>query len=239
MKLAILNALPGPYIFEGEPSDGEKFVRLFGAIDPAITCQIYDATAGELPDTPAVADAFLITGSPAGVYDGEPWIAPLEEFVRQAYAGQKKLVGICFGHQLLAQALGGRVEKSEKGWVLGLRSFEIQHQADWLTPAASRCSLYFVNQDQVVALPPGAAVIGGNDFCPYTIYALKNQVLGIQAHIEQSRRFMRLVIDYLEPRAPAALRAEAHRSLEQALPDDRLVARWVVNFLMSFDDQIR
>jgi len=231
VKLAILNALPAPYIFEGELSDGEKFVRLFGAIDPTLECHLYDATAGELPGTPAVADAFLITGSPAGVYDGEPWIAPLAEFVRQAYAGQKKLVGICFGHQLLAQALGGWVEKSENGWVLGLRSFEIQNHAGWLTPAASRCSLYFVNQDQVVTLPPGATVIGGNDFCPVTIYALKNQVLGIQAHIEQSRRFMRLVIDYLEPRAPAALWAEAYRSLEQGVPDDGLVARWLINFL--------
>lgn len=231
VKLAILNALPGPYVFEGELSDGEKFVRLFNAIDPTIEYQVYDATAGELPGSPAVADAFLITGSPAGVYDGDPWIAPLEEFVRQAYAAEKKLVGICFGHQLLAQALGGQVEKSEKGWILGLRRFEIQSQADWLSPAKSRCSLYFVNQDQVVALPSGAAVMGGSDFCPYPIYAIKNQVLGIQAHIEQSRRFMDLVIDFLEARAPAALRAEAHRSLEQGLPDDKLVAQWIVNFL--------
>lgn len=231
MKLAILNALPAPYVFEGELSDSEKFVRLFDAIDPSLECQVYDATAGELPGSPAVADAFLITGSPAGVYDGDPWIAPLEEFARQVYAAEKKLVGICFGHQLLAQALGGQVEKSEKGWILGLRHFEIQTQAGWLTPAKSLCSLYFVNQDQVMVLPPGAVVIGGSDFCPYTIYALKNQVLGVQAHIEQSRRFMGLVIDYLELRAPAALRTEAHRSLEQGLPDDKLVAQWVVNFL--------
>lgn len=231
MKLAILNALPAPYVFEGELSDGEKFVRLFAATDPTLECQVYDAAAGELPDSPAVAEAFLITGSPAGVYDGDPWIAPLEEFVRQAYAAKKKLVGICFGHQLLTQALGGRVEKSGQGWILGLRHFEIEDRADWLTPAKSLCSLYFVNQDQVTALPPGADVIGGSDFCPYTIFVIKNQVLGIQAHIEQSRRFMRLVIDFLELRAPAALRAEAHRSLEQGLPDDKLVAQWVVNFL--------
>jgi GMP synthase-like glutamine amidotransferase len=231
VKLAILNALPASYIFEGEPSDAEKFVRLFGSIDPTIECQVYETTTGELPELPVGADAFLITGSPAGVYDGDSWIADLEQFIRQAYVSEKKLVGICFGHQLLAQALGGRVEKSEKGWILGLRHFEIHSRPDWLTPARSLCSLYFVNQDQVTLLPPGAASIGGHDFCPYTIYEIKNRVLGIQAHIEQSERFMRLVIEYLKPRLSSTLNEEALHSLSQGRPDDTLVARWVINFL--------
>jgi GMP synthase-like glutamine amidotransferase len=231
MKLGILNALPGAYVFDGEPTDAEKFERLFRSIDAAIECTTYDVTAGELPPSPAACEAYLITGSPLGVYDTEPWIAKLTQFVRQAHAQEKKLVGICFGHQLLAQALGGQVEKSATGWVLGLRQFEIQRQPAWLTPARSPCSLYFVNQDQVVKLPAEAVVIGGNDFCPYTIYMIEHRVLGIQAHIEQTKRFMRLVIGYLEPRTSLVVCTEARRTLEQGTPDDGIVAQWVVNFI--------
>jgi GMP synthase-like glutamine amidotransferase len=233
VKLALLNALPRQYILESDVPDTEKFKRLFQAVDVHIEYLVYDATEGELPASPAVADAFLVTGSPCSVYDTDPWIADLAEFVRQCAAQQKKLVGVCFGHQLIAQALGGQVEKSRDGWLLGLHKFHLYRQPAWLSPAKSACSLYFINQDQVVTLPPGAVVIGGGDVCPYAIYGIANRVLGLQAHFEHTQAFMQAIIDYLAPRLTAEECDEAARSLARGVPDDELVVRWVVNFLKN------
>ena len=91
---------------------------------------------GEFPPDPAAFEALLITGSPAGVYDDLPWIAELEEFIR-ASVGKTKQVGICFGHQVLASALGGEVVKSPKGWGLGLHTYEITGEAPWMDGAAA------------------------------------------------------------------------------------------------------
>ena len=162
LKLALLNALPSHYIFEGDKSDTEKFKHLFDSIGAGFQYLVYDATVGELPDSPEVADAFLVTGSPCSVYDSDPWIAALADFVRRCAERQKKLLGICFGHQLIAQALGGQVEKSKAGWLLGLHQFDLYQQPTWMIPARSDCSLYFINQDQVITLPPGAQRLGGS-----------------------------------------------------------------------------
>lgn len=233
MKLGILNALPGHYILAGELSDIEKFERLIKSVDAEIECVSYDATVEELPGSPQVCDAFLVTGSPCGVSDGDPWIATLAEFIQQAYAEQKKMVGICFGHQLIAQALGGQVRQSNDGWLLGLHRIELRQQPAWLSPPRPEFSLYFINQDQVVTLPPGAELIASNQFCPHTMFTLKDQVLGLQAHIEHSAAFMRTIIHYLEAQLTPHKRAEVLRSIEQSTPDDQLVARWVVNFIKA------
>jgi len=118
VKLAILEtgAPPAPLIarFGRYPA---MFERLLGAgFDHAS----YDVAAGELPARVEDHDGYLITGSPAGVYEPLEWIAPLLDFLRAARGA--KLVGVCFGHQALAQALGGHVEKSERGWGVGLHA---------------------------------------------------------------------------------------------------------------------
>src|SRR5688500_18231481 len=95
----------------------------------------YDVEAGELPADPGAHDAYLITGSPAGVYDDLPWIKKLETFLGIA-KGRAKLVGICFGHQIMAQAFGGHVEKSDKGWGVGLHNYPVVRHEPWMDDAA-------------------------------------------------------------------------------------------------------
>src|SRR3546814_20568603 len=96
----------------------------------------YDVARAELPAIPETQDAYVITGSPAGVYDGLPWIMRLIEWLREA-KGRTKLVGICFGHQVMAQAFGGNVAKADKGWGIGLHRYAVHERASWMDDAAS------------------------------------------------------------------------------------------------------
>ena len=113
---------------------------------------------GQFPDSPDEADGWLITGSKHGAYEDLPWIPRLETFIRDIRAADRPLVGICFGHQIIAQALGGTVKKSDKGWAVGHQTYS---HGDTTFGANAW------HQDQVVALPEGADVIAGNDFCEY------------------------------------------------------------------------
>ncbi|MFQ5419816.1 MAG: GMP synthase, partial [Anaerolineae bacterium] len=170
------------------------FERLLTAVHAPFTYQAYEITRGEMPRDLDECDAYLITGSLQGVYDSDPWIADLSRFIRAAYQAGKKLVGICFGHQIIAHALGGRAEKSAKGWGLGQRQFALTAVKAWMTPGMSSCGLYFAHQDQVVKLPPGAERLGGDEFCPNTMFTIGDQVLGIQGHPEFTSDFMTAVI---------------------------------------------
>ena len=101
------------------------FEAMLGAADPGLEFVTVRVVAGEMPRAPGEADAWLVTGSRHGVYDGLPWIEPLKAFLRACVAARVPVVGICFGHQILAEALGGRVEKSDKGWGLGVQDYEL------------------------------------------------------------------------------------------------------------------
>jgi GMP synthase-like glutamine amidotransferase len=118
--LGILNAIhpeKSTVNWGGSPIDA--YVRFFESVEAPFDYRGFEVAQGELPASPDVCDAYVITGSPRGVYDDDPWIAELSVFIREAYGAGKKLIGICFGHQILAHALGGQVEKSEKGLGLG------------------------------------------------------------------------------------------------------------------------
>jgi GMP synthase (glutamine-hydrolysing) len=232
MKIGILNAVPSKFLIDHQ-TDPEKFAQLFRSIGAAVELSTYEAAEGELPESVEACDVFLITGSPQSVYDDEPWIAGLERFIQHCYAQRRRLVGVCFGHQLIAQALGGQVVKSAAGWVLGLHEVSLHRQKLWLSPEQSRCSLYFINEDQVVTMPPRAELIGGNELCPYTIFAIDKQVLCIQAHPEQPERFLRLVTDYLGPRVSPETRHTALASLDNGMPDGELVGGWMLKFIST------
>ena len=126
-----------------------------------------DVRNGELPANPEIRAAYVITGSAAGVYDGASWIDTLKNFVRDA-SGRSALVGICFGHQLMAEAFGGRVIKSPKGWGIGLHRYDVQERAVWMDEAHS-IAVPASHQDQIVKLPDDARVLGGSEFTQYGI----------------------------------------------------------------------
>src|SRR5690606_22104738 len=118
-----------------------------------------------LPD-PATLEGIVITGSPAGVYDDLAWLTPLRDFIRAAYAGSTRMLGICFGHQIMADALGGEVRKSEKGWGLGRHSYAVTARPGFMADAPAALAVACSHQDQVIVPPAEAAVILASDFTP-------------------------------------------------------------------------
>lgn len=233
MRLGILNAVtPADEAVFNMP-ERQSFQRFFDQVPHALTLVEYRVTEGELPMAPHACDAYLVTGSPQGVYDSDPWIPQLADFLRRSYSAGKKLVGICFGHQLLAHTLGGHAEKASGGWGMGLRRFAIVATPSWMTPALPHGQLYFCHQDQVVRLPAAAQRLAGDDFCPNAIFAIGDQVLGIQGHPEFSPEFMALLVDALGDKAGAAVAAHATASLQEGAPHGAIVAQWVINFLQA------
>ncbi len=157
---------------------------------------------GALPASPHEADLWLITGSRHGVYEDLPWIAPLEGFIRQCRDTGAKMLGICFGHQIIARALGGDVAKSPKGWGLGIHEYATRNWPDELAPDPGILRVQAFHQDQVLAPPEGARCIAGSDFCEYAALWYPGFALSVQGHPEFTRAYAQ---DLLAERRGAVL----------------------------------
>ena len=231
MKLGILKTgrPPKPAIaqFGTYP---EMFMRLLG--ENAYAWRTYAADEGEYPDAPEDCDAYIVTGSSAGVYDPDPWIGQLLDFLRAA-KGRAKRVGVCFGHQAMAQAFGGQVIKSPKGWGIGEHAYEVISREPWMD-GVSAIRLPASHQDQVVAAPPGAEVIAASAFTPFAALAWRDQpAISMQPHPEFLPAYAAALIEarrgkvYTDEQADRAI-----ASFGQA--DDReRVGGWFKAFLAS------
>lgn len=217
MKIGILECGPTlPAISAVHGTYPEIFARLLAA--PGRSFAAWSVYRGAFPDSVASADAWLLTGSRHGVYDPLPFIAPLERFVRDAAAGRHPMVGICFGHQIMAQALGGTVVKSPKGWGFGRQVYDM----DGVGPLG----LNAIHQDQVTCAPTGARIIARNAFCPCAGMRYGTWGLSIQAHPEFGRQIM---ADFIDIKAqdrefPTALIPAARDSLSAPLNDGQMMA---------------
>lgn len=210
-------------------SYGDMFRLMLG---PDYRYTYYDVRGGSLPESLASHDAYLITGSASGVYDGHAWIEPLKTFIQQA-SGHTPMVGICFGHQIMAEAYGGRVTKSDRGWGAGLHSYEIKRRAGWMNGEGSpTLSIPVSHQDQIIDLPQDATVLASSAFTPYAVLEYpQRRAISFQGHPEFSPEYATALIDlrrgtrYQQDFADAAV-----TSLKQ--PNDaQRVASWVRNFL--------
>jgi len=199
------------------------------ALNPGLGFRMYDALRGQRPTTLSECDAYIITGSRHNAYDDLPWIEGLRKLVRRAATGRAPLAGICFGHQLIASAMGGQVARSAKGWGLGNACYPLLRHQSWMVPAREQICLLTSHQDQVVRLPDGALRLAGNAFCEHFMFQLGERLVGIQGHPEFVPDYARALLDQRREQLPAEQAARAQASL--ATPHDGpLLLLWLLNF---------
>ncbi|AJQ95275.1 glutamine amidotransferase-related protein [Gynuella sunshinyii] len=211
-------------------SYGRMFEQYLGALDSELTFQYFSAINRQLPETLNQQEVYLLTGSKYGAYEDDIWIKELISWVAKAYQAGGRFIGICFGHQILAQALGGKVEKSTKGWGLGVRTVPTCDSSIWENYDKKTISLIYVHQDQVVELPAKASIIAGDDFCPVAGFRIDNQVLAFQGHPEFNELYARKLLDLREERFEKTIFQSGVTSLSK--PTDarhlgKLMIRWI------------
>lgn len=178
----------------------------------------FDVEAGAMPASPETCAGWLITGSRCGVYEDHAWIPPLEDFIRACRAADVPMVGICFGHQIIARALGARVEKFEGGWSLGAVDYAFEAPAETLTVMA-------FHQDQVLTVPEGAMPLASSAFCRYAGFTYGDWALTVQPHPEFDAAYVQALLDHYAGRFPDDAVARAEANMGKALSTARLVAR--------------
>jgi GMP synthase-like glutamine amidotransferase len=192
--------------------------------------QTFDVRRGAYPGG-GPWDGYVITGSAAGVYDPEPWIPDLKAWVRTV-AGCAPMIGICFGHQLMAEAFGGRVIKSPKGWGVGLDTYAITTTARWMDADARTVTLPVSHQDQVVEVGEGAVVLGGSDFCPFGFIGYPDhRAVSLQPHPEFDPAYAEALIVTRRDGPLTTEHADAAIASLRASNDNRKVGAWLTRFL--------
>jgi GMP synthase-like glutamine amidotransferase len=236
MELGILQT--GKIAAELTEKHGEypgMFERLLAPALPGWRFRSYAVVDGELPPSPDACDAWLITGSRHGVYDDLPWIEPLKAFLRAARAAGRPIIGVCFGHQILAEAFGGRAEKSDRGWGVGVHDYEVLRRPGWMADAPARIAFQALHQDQVTEAPEDATLLARSGFCPVGMLAYgdpeRPEAISIQLHPEFDAE---VAGDILRARRGAAIPPEATdpalETIERPVDAARF-AGWVARYL--------
>lgn len=197
---------------------------------PGVEVKVWQAWKGQLPGDVMGADAYLISGSPASVFDQQPWVLQLADFVRRAHSARRRLLGICFGHQMIHHALGGRVERTS-GWGLGLHQVHLHRPTRGL-PRARPVQLYAMHRDQVVTPAEDFEHLGASDHCPWYLTRRTDQVLTIQGHPEFTPEFFRQFLDVAKAKFGADAVARARRSISDT-EDGDLTCQLLNRFLLN------
>lgn len=230
MRIAILNCNSFSADFARRfPDDGHKVVAGLQPLRPDWELEVWPVHADAFPPQPEAYDGWLMTGSVASVHDGEPWMLRLAALLRDRHARRVPLAGLCFGHQMLAHALGGRVGPSPGGWRIGTAPTQFAEQPTWMDPPQAGIRLFAAHEEQVLQLPPGARVLGGDIFAPIGAMAIGDHVFSSQYHPELTREFMLALLEAFADTWPAALVAQARQQVAEPV-DAPLFMRWMAQF---------
>lgn len=205
----------------------DMFVDLLASVDESIEFVVFDVIGGELPDDARACDTWLITGSRRDAFGDEPWTVALREFVRAVAEVRVRMVGVCFGHQAIAHALGGRAGRAGT-WTGGVLPVEVE-PTHWF--AGGTVGLAGMHQDTVLELPPGARSIGVGPTSQFPMYLIGDTILGIQDHPEFDREYVAALIEESRAVVGDAITDRALESVATTDADNAIVARWIVDFL--------
>jgi len=236
MKIGILAAGISPAeLLLQYGSYADMFVALLGPAEPDFSFRIYEVRNGEFPQQPGECDGWIITGSACGVYDNLPWMARLEALVRTLYDSGRSLVGICFGHQIVASAFGARVEKFQGGWGLGRQNYRIEGEHAFVDPGVRDFTLNAIHQDQVLELPHNARLFATSEFCRYAGLVYGDRIFTLQAHPEFRSEFETELLKLRSGSViPEDVAAAGLATLNPgATVDSGPVAQWMIRFLKA------
>ncbi|HSG89971.1 MAG TPA: amidotransferase [Pseudomonadales bacterium] len=190
----------------------------------------YDVRKGEYPAAIDDCDAYLITGSRDSVYDDLPWIRALEDFVRVLHERRHKLIGICFGHQLVAQALAGETRPADAGWAVGVHASRVLRTPPWMDAPVESFALLSSHKDQVTRLPAEAELFASNDFCPNAAYTIGDHILCVQGHPEFHADYSRALMELRRELLGEETFCRGMASLDERIDQGR-VGRWILSFV--------
>ena len=200
--------------------------EMFAALLPDFRFRYYEAHRGQLPTSASECDAWMCTGSKYSVYDGSRWMADLAAFIRSL---DKPYVGICFGHQMLAHAMGGEVAKAKQGWGVGVLPLEILKKESWMEPPMREVRIQHMHQDQVQKLPENSVLLGRSAHCEVGMFRIGETMLGIEGHPEFTVEYGAALINARRPQIGAQTDRALNSLKEKS--DGPVVGRWIERFL--------
>jgi len=231
LKIGVVSTCIGAEaVYQNYLSESEQIALRLKTVRPDWRFETYRAYLGEFPSHNESCDGYIFSGSPASVNIESEWTDETLNFIRELHASKISMIGICFGHQAIAKALGGKVAHSKEGLSLGCVKVSFSGQMPWMYPQKDVLRLYAAHDEQVMVPPNGAEILGQTDVCPIASFSIGNHIFTTQHHPEMTQKFIAAVIDYFSSDIDPEIARKAKKSLEY-VANNNCFAEWMANFL--------